>query len=183
MKDTLATNTARALAVIATRSDVEARVREEMASKDLAAADSILTLRYLQGCVQEAMRLWPTTPLLSRLTLSDDNLAGTPVASGTQILILNTFNHRNQNATKFADSFEPEQWRDQQPDYLFNHLSNGAQVCAGFDLALFIAQAVLAGLLEQDRYALQSPKLDANPPLPHMFNYFDLRWRRMPLSA
>jgi cytochrome P450 len=182
MRDTLAANTARALAVITSRPDIEIRVREEMSGSDLATPDGITRLRYMQGCVQEAMRLWPTTPLLVRLALRDDDLAGTPVAKGTQILILNTYNHRNRNATKFADAFEPEQWRDEQPNYLFNHLSNGAQKCAGFELALFIARAVIAGLLEHHRYALEHPKLHLHPPLPYMLNYFDLRWRRMLLS-
>jgi cytochrome P450 len=182
MRDTLAANTARALAVITARPDIEVRVREEMLGNDLATPDGITRLRYLQGCVHEAMRLWPTTPLLVRVALRDDDLAGTPVVKGTQILILNTYNHRNQNATKFADAFEPEQWRDQQPNYLFNHLSNGTQVCAGLDLALFIAQAVIVGLLEHNRYALEHPKLHLHPPLPYMLNYFELRWRRMLLS-
>jgi hypothetical protein len=35
---------------------------------------------------------------------------------------------------------------------------------------------------EFQKNALEHPKLHLHPPLPHMLNYFDLRWRRMLLS-
>lgn len=179
MKGTLAGNTARALAVIVSHPEIEAKVREEMAAADLTSAKDIAGLRYLAGCIHEAMRLWPTTPMLSRVALRDDQVAGTPVPKGMQVLILNTFNHRNRERLEHSDKVHPERWRDAQPDYLLNHLSNGPQVCAGFDLALFLAQAVLTTLLAEGRYTLERPKLDPRAPMPAMLDYFKLRWRRV----
>ena len=54
----------------------------------------IASLHYLEGCIQEAMRLWPTTPILARESVADDTLEGMALPKGSQIVILNTFTHR-----------------------------------------------------------------------------------------
>ncbi|MFP5286380.1 MAG: cytochrome P450, partial [Thermoanaerobaculia bacterium] len=86
MKDTTATNTARALALILAHPEAERRVREEITAADLASPEGIDGLRYLEACVHEAMRLWPTTPLLSREALRDDSIDGAPVPKGSQVI-------------------------------------------------------------------------------------------------
>lgn len=178
MADTLAINTARALALILAHPEAQTRVREELAAEDLGTAQGIQSLRYLEGCVQEAMRLWPTTPMLVRETLKEDTLGGATVAAGTQVIILNSFNHRDGERLAFADRFTPQLWLERQEHWLFNHMSNGPQGCAGRQLALFIAKAVLANMLMEQRYVLERPPLDASAPLPHAYNHFDLRFAR-----
>ena len=66
MRDTLAANAYRALAAIAADDTVCRRVREELEEVDLTEPSAVDALRYLEGCLEEAMRLWPTTPLLAR---------------------------------------------------------------------------------------------------------------------
>jgi len=192
MKDTLSANTARALALITSHPAIAARVRAELAEVGAAEvealrAESIVELHYLGGVIHEAMRLWPTTPLLSRIALRDDEIDGRPVAAGTQILIFNTFNHRDTDAHPDADFARPERWLDgaghlhSSIDIRFNHLSHGTQVCAGIDLALFIARSVLAALLASGPWRLESPPsstLDPGSPLPHMLDFFTLGWQR-----
>ena len=43
----------------------------------------------LEGALQEAMRLWPTTPLLARETTRETTLAGEKLDEGTQVMIVN----------------------------------------------------------------------------------------------
>jgi cytochrome P450 len=176
MWETLGTNTVRALALILAHPGAERRVRADMAAVDLTMAAGIDGLKYLEGCVQEAMRLWPTTPMLVRETVVQPLLDGEAVPTGTQVLILNSFNHRDRERWAWADSFAPEQWATGTPNPLFNHLSSGRQVCAGKDLALFLAKAVLATLLARGRLALVGPRLDPNRPLPYAFDYFRVRF-------
>lgn len=182
MADTLAINTGRTLALITTHGEAEKAVRAEIAAARLDSAQSIRGLSYLQGCVQEAMRLWPTTPTLAREALQEDRLAGATIAKGTQVLILNSFNHRDREQLDFADRFEPQRW--QQGDtihYRFNQFSNGPQVCAGKALALFIATAVLARLLAGHHIRLQRPLLDVRKPLPYLYNHFKLGFSVEPI--
>jgi cytochrome P450 len=182
MNETLATNTARALALIAAHPHAEKRVREEMAAADLLTPEGIDSLKYLEGCIQEAMRLWPTTPMLVRETVAEDRLDGAQVASKTQVLIPSNFNHRDTATYPFADTFSPEVWLSGEVNYHFNHFSNGTQVCPGEKLALFIAKAVLATLLSTDRYVLRRPRLNIGRPMPYKYNYFDLVLSRHPLA-
>ena len=183
MWETLGTNTLRALALILAHPVAEQHARWEMADADLATAGGIAGLKYLEGCVQEAMRLWPTTPMLVRETVVQPLIRGEAVPTGTQVLILNSFNHRDRERYAWADSFAPERWLGGTPNPLFNHLSSGRQVCAGKDLALFLAKAVLATLLSSGDFTLIKPKLDLKRPLPYAYDYFSVRFETKPIAA
>jgi cytochrome P450 len=176
--ETLATNTLFALALIASHPVAQERVRQELAGHAPRVPEEVDRLRYLEGCVQEGMRLWPTTATLLREALTDEQLYGRHVPAGTQVVIHNGINHRDRTAHAFADLFTPEYWLDGKVDPLFNHLSNGPQVCAGKALALFVAKAVLSRLLERHRYTLSRPSLDPSRPLPYAFDYFRVRLKR-----
>ncbi len=178
MWETLATNTVRALTLILAHSRAEELVREEMAAANLSTAAGVDGLKYLEGCVQEAMRLWPTTPMLVRETVMQPLLGGDAVPAGTPVLILNSFNHRDRERYPWADSFAPEKWSSGTPNPLFNHLSSGTQVCAGKDLALFLAKAVLATVLDRGRLRLVSPILDPNRRMPYCHDYFRVRFEQ-----
>lgn len=178
MWETLGANTVRALAAILAHPDVEAQVLGELASVDPKTPEGIVGLRYLEGCLQEAMRLWPTTPMLVRETLTDDALGGAPIPAGRQVVIWNAFNHRDRVVYPLADTFSPELWADGRPSRLFNHLSSGPQICAGVNLLLFVGKAVVATILGQGRYVLLEPPLDPARPLPYAYNVFDIRLRR-----
>jgi cytochrome P450 len=176
MMETLATNTMRTLAVITSYPKVEERIRQELEKNGTHTPEGIDGLTYLEGCVQEVMRLWPTTLMLTRQTVQDSVLAGNTIPEGTQIVILNGFNHRDWETDPDIGNFRPEFWREKSVDYRFNHLSNGAQVCAGKNLALFIAKAVIASLLGRGRYRLDKPRLDPAKPLPFQYNDFATRF-------
>jgi cytochrome P450 len=160
MRDTLGANAYRALAAIVADPEVERRVREDA--------------RYLDGVLEETMRLWPTTPLLARETTRDTTLAGEAVPEGTQVMILNTFNHRDPDRVDDADRLAPERWAGGKRDYRFNHLSNGTQDCPGGPLVLLLGNAVLARMLERFELELEEPKLEPGEPLPHMLDFFSV---------
>jgi hypothetical protein len=132
---------------------------------------------YLGASLQEAMRLWPTTAMLSRVAVRDVDWDGTTVPAGTQLLIVNTFNHRDRDAVPFADRFEPEAWLsgDAAEDWQFNHFSHGPQGCPGAELALLVGKAMMASVLARG-VRLVEPRLDPEKPLPHSLDYFALRF-------
>jgi hypothetical protein len=157
--DTLAINAFRCLALLATF----APERSDEA--------------YLGACLQEAMRLWPTTPVLSRVAVRDVDWDGVTVPAGTQLLIVNSFNHRDRDAVPFADRFEPDVWLsgDAADDWRFNHFSHGPQGCPGAGLALLAGTALLGGVLGRGVRLLE-PSLDPDEPLPHALDHFALRF-------
>ena len=173
-RDTLAMNVARALAAIVADESVLERAREELDGADLWDARAIDGMRYLEGCLAEAMRLWPTTPLLARETTREVELAGERIDEGTQVMIVNTFNHRDPDVAD-ADRLKPERWDSGEPDYRFNHLSNGSQSCPGGALVYLLGKSALAQLLDRWDLTLEEPELDPSEPLPHMFDFFSIR--------
>lgn len=183
MKDTLAENVVPALALIVAYPMVEQRVRQELAGVDLSQPEQIGQLKYLAGCVQEAMRLWPTTSILTRECIAHDTLGGIPVERGMQIVILNSFTHRDETLHADANLFCPERWLDGHNSYAFNHMSHGPQICAGKELALFVACAFLATLLNERTIALQSPLISPLRPVPETFDPFRAGFVCQPLLS
>jgi cytochrome P450 len=177
LKDTLGVNTARALAIVGSHPHIEERVRRELAAADPGSPEGIAALEQLGAVLHEAMRLWPTTPLLARRALADDEIDGVAVAAGSQVVIPNLFNHRD--VEPHPDACYPDRWLGGGGDPRCNHLSGGAQSCAGAELALLVGRAALAGLLA-DRWTLAAPRLDPGRPLPYALDPFALRWKREP---
>jgi cytochrome P450 len=122
------------------------------------------------------MRLWPTTPLLAREVTEDARLAGTDLDEGTQVMILNAFNHRDAEREPDADRFRPERWAGGERDYRYNHLSNGSQDCPGGPLVYLLGTAVLAHVLDAFELRLVEPELDTAGEVPHMLDFFAVRF-------
>ncbi len=122
------------------------------------------------------MRLWPTTPLLARETARETTLAGEKLDEGTQVILLNVFNHRDAEHVEGADRLVPERWTQQDPGYQFNHLSHGSQDCPGGPLVLLLGKAALAQILQRFSLTLEAPRLPSGGDLPYMLNFFETRF-------
>jgi cytochrome P450 len=128
----------------------------------------------MDTCMHEAMRLWPTTAMLSREAVRDSEWDGVIVPKGTQVMIVNTFNHRDRDALgERADRFSPGALAPD--DWTFNHFSHGPQGCPGVSLSLLVGRTLLGTLLRERQVTLSEPKLDPAKPLPHSLDYFALR--------
>jgi cytochrome P450 len=161
--DTLAINALRALVLIVAHPGARERAIEDD--------------RYLGACLQEAMRLYPTTTMLSRETTAETEWNGAAVPAGTQVLIPNTFLHRDRDRFEYADRFAPERWTDGDAgeQWSFNHFSRGPQGCPGAALAILLGKSALATLLRRHELELASPSIDPAKPLPHMIDFFGIR--------
>ncbi len=162
--DTLAINAFRALALLASHPDQRARAIDDD--------------EYLGACLEEAMRLWPTTSMLVRETVTETMWDGEAVPAGTQVLIPNTFLHRDPSRHEWADSFAPERWVAGEAagdDWSFNHFSHGPQACPGQALAMLLGEAALAAVLAAGEPTLASPSLDPSKPMPQMLDFFGIR--------
>ncbi len=169
--DTLAINALRAAALIAAHPHARRRVEGD-ASRN---GDGAAMLGYLEACLSEAMRLYPTSTMLSRETLAETEWGGVTVPVGTQVLIPNTFLHRDRDRFEYADRFAPERWVDGEAsaEIAFNHFSRGPQGCPGARMSLLLGKAVLAELFAMP-VELASPRIDTAKPLPHMLDFFAL---------
>ena len=71
MGDTLAANVFRALAVLATHDEQRAQALAQLDGRRPPQPQWVANADYLAGCLQEAMRLWPTTQLFGRVATAD----------------------------------------------------------------------------------------------------------------
>ena len=132
---------------------------------------------YLAASLQEAMRLWPTTTTLSRETTEEVEWNGETVPAGTQVVIVNSYGHRDPDRLDYADRFAPAEWigGDAAVYPGFNFFSRGPQVCPGTALASGAGELVLSELIGRFEPKLLSPDLDQSKPLPHMLDFFAVR--------
>jgi cytochrome P450 len=183
MGDTVAINAFRALAAIDSHPQAAGLVEAELSAAKGLDGTGVRHLAYLRACLEETMRLWPTTPMLSRVTLAETELGDVKVPAGTQILFVNTYMHRDRDRLPHADTFVPEAWLEggaAGDDWSFNHFSHGTQGCPGAGLALFVGTALLAQILTQRQVTMPNGKLDPERSLPHMLDFFPLRFRLAP---
>lgn len=187
MGDTLPANLLRALALLASHPDQLAEVRRQLEGVDLTTPAGVAAQDYLAGCIQEAMRLWPTTQLFGRVTTADVRFpTGAVLPAGTQALIYNLFNHRNRDRIPYADSFAPHEWvtGDAATDWSFNFFSHGPQGCPGAGMALFLGQAVLAEIVaSSSALELTGARLSPGRRLPYSLDIYGVGVRCRPLSA
>lgn len=143
---------------------------------------------YLQGCVLESVRLWPTTPVLLRDVAGDGQsedidwgaAAGMiRVPRGTGVLITVPAFHRDNELLAFADDFEPTLWVDgraqQYPQLV--PFSAGPVECPGRNLVLFSTSTMLAQLLSRLEVRLLTHHgLSADAALPATLDQYGLRF-------
>ncbi|BBX41664.1 hypothetical protein X011_19535 [Mycobacterium tuberculosis variant microti OV254] len=174
MGDTLAINLWRCLALLATHPEV--LLHAQKAIEENTAHD------YLLGCLSEAMRLWPSTPALARTLTEPTEWDGETVPAGTQVMIVNTFNHRDTSRFPDADQFKPLAWIEgpAQSSWSFNFFSHGPQACPGADLALRLGVAVLTALLGERTPATTDATLNPHKPLPLTLDQSRVNFRLKP---
>lgn len=162
--------TFRTLALLATHPAQRQQARQDIASGD--------RLGYLRACVLDTVRLWPTTPAILRDTTKELDWNGHRVPSGTGLLVFTPLFHRDDSRLPYAHSFVPEIWLDgrAQREPALVPFSAGPAGCPAKNLVLFTASTVLAALIRDRDYTVDSsPKPAPGRPLPMTFDNFSVR--------
>lgn len=169
-RDTTASLLTNTWHVLSHRSDIVARLREEIASKlptdrTLPSFEDLKRLPYLSAVFKEVLRLYPVVPLNSRQATVQTTLpkGGGPdgaepvyIAKG-QIVIYSTYAmHRDTEAFgQDADACRPERWLDDddgrglRPGWAYIPFNAGPRICLGQQLALTEASYVTVRLLQE----------------------------------
>jgi cytochrome P450 len=135
----------------------------------------------LRTAVQEAVRLWPTTPVILRETTAETELGGVTLPPGTLVLICCALFHRDGERHAWADDFTPRLWSTDRPRVALVPFSAGPAACAGQDLVLFLTSTFLAALLDgQDVAQASRPVIRPGRPLPGTLDPFRLRFTLTP---
>lgn len=116
--------------------------------------EQISQMPYLQAVVNEALRLYPSVPIDSKVARTDDTLPdGTFIVAGTVV----QFNPYSMGRSKSlwgpdAASFRPERWLEMKEvpsPYLYCVFNAGPRECLGKRLAYMEMKACLATILRR----------------------------------
>jgi cytochrome P450 len=167
--------TFRTLALLATHSEQLAAASAEVQEDETEHRH----LPFLRACVLESLRLWPTTPVILRQTTREVQWPDGDMGSGCGVLIYVPYFHRDEDHVPQAHSFVPERWlgRNDNEDWPLVPFSAGPVFCPGRQLALMLASAMLACLIEKGSFSLSSRHaLNAQSRLPGELNNYSLRF-------
>lgn len=169
----------RAMALLASHPDQAAAVQAEVRQRTSPGPEQTPRLR---ATLLEAVRLWPTSPLILRESKSDTPWRNGRLPADTGVVIFAPFFHRDDERLPYANRFDPEVWMGKesaQPSLGLIPFSAGPGECPGRNIVLLLTSALLADLFADETIALRSHRgrLTPDKPLPGTLNHFRLRFQ------
>ncbi|GAB1862297.1 Cytochrome P450 4C1 [Camponotus japonicus] len=154
--DTIAIAICFALSLLAEHKDIQDRVRTEVdavmrENGEKLTMKSLHDLPYLDRCLKEALRLYPSVYFISRYNTEDVQLRSYLIPAGT-FIHLNIYGvHRDPNFWPNPDIFDPDRFLPDriQNRHFYSYLpfSAGPRNCIGQRFALLEMKAMIAPLI------------------------------------
>jgi cytochrome P450 len=170
--ETTATALAFALHLLARHPEQQRRVREEVdgllggpGGRAPTAAD-MGELRYLTMVLKEAMRLYPSAPVIGRRAVADTEIGGVRIPAGADVLVSPWVTQRHPDYWPDPDRFDPERFTPEaeegRPRYAWFPFGGGPRACIGQHLSMLESVLGLAVLLQTYEF---EPADEAEVPL------------------
>jgi cytochrome P450 len=119
--------------------------------------EDLAKLAYTRMIIEEAMRLYPPVPTISRTPLANDEVCNLRVPKGSVVLISPWVLHRHRRLWERPDVFEPERFAPERaaarPRFSYLPFGAGPRICIGAAFAMAEAMLILATIAQ--RYSLR----------------------------
>ncbi len=129
--------------------------------------DWIDKMPYTRAAFDEAMRLYPPAPNISREAIVDNDWNGITIAKGTQAMVMPWTLHRHREYWENPEAFMPSRFlpenREKIDKYQYLPFGAGPRICIGASFAIQEAIIVLGVLLSRFRFDMAK---DAVEPWP-----------------
>lgn len=131
--------------VLAEQHEIFKNELREVTQNDLAK------MKYLECCIKEALRLYPSVPIIGRTIEQDSIIDGQLVPKGSSVVILVHYLHRNPVVWEKPDEFIPERFLEstKRHPYAYVPFSAGPRNCIGQRFALMEEKTVLSHLIRR----------------------------------
>lgn len=110
-------------------------------------------MRYLEQCIKETLRLYPSVPLIARQLTEDIRVNKYTIPSGSNILIFPYATHRLPEFYPDPERFDPERFSPEQSakrhPYAFIPFSAGPRNCIGYKFAFVEMKTVISTVLRK----------------------------------
>eukprot|EP00090_Calanus_glacialis_P028920 TRINITY_DN46369_c0_g1_i1.p1 TRINITY_DN46369_c0_g1~~TRINITY_DN46369_c0_g1_i1.p1 ORF type:complete len:512 (-),score=129.35 TRINITY_DN46369_c0_g1_i1:4-1539(-) len=171
--DTTATNMSFTLYLLATHPEVQTRCQEELDKifgKDTtrpATSQDLAKMKYIETCLKEALRLYQSVPIMSRMLAEDVEIEGHLIPAKTNVILLSFLLHRDPEAFPNPDQFDPDRFSVDNPQkrnpYSYVPFSAGPRNCIGQKFALMEEKVLVSSILR--RFSLRSNVMPSEIPL------------------
>ncbi|WP_082899946.1 cytochrome P450 [Rhodococcus phenolicus] len=145
-----------AMYLLSKNPDVVDRLRDEVDSVldgRLPTAADLKNLRYTAGVAAEALRLFPSAPLIPRLVARDCTLGGHRLRAGSRVLVSLYNIGRDRRHWEDPEAFRPDRFEFDKPigvDHkAYAPFGAGPHICIGKHFAIAESQMILAGLFQR----------------------------------
>ena len=137
--DTVGTNIAFCLYLLAIHPEIQRKVQMEIdefycEKGQCPTYEDLSRMKYLENCIKETLRLYPSIPVMSRRIQGDSgvNIDGYEVPPGTNVIMLNYHLHRDADQFNDPESFNPDRFNSPTRDnYSYVPFSAGPRNCIG----------------------------------------------------
>nr|CAD7267401.1 unnamed protein product [Timema shepardi] len=157
-QESVATAVTFTLFLLAKHPDVQSRVLEEVDAvlgelPNVPTLGALRKLCYTEQCIKEALRLYPSVPIIARTLSEDVPMGKVTLPKGCQVIITPYATHRipyiYPNPEKFdPDRFLPENMRGRHP-YAYIPFSAGPRICIGYKFAMLEMKMLLGEILRK----------------------------------
>lgn len=139
------------------RARVEQEVDEVLGEGPITQA-GIERLAFTRAVIEEALRLYPPVPFLSRAALEEDRIGRHRIPKGSVVVMPPFVLHRHRTLWDDPDAFIPERFlpeaRSRIDRFAYLPFGAGPRVCIGASFALQEALVVLAAIVRRVRLDL-----------------------------
>jgi len=167
---------------------VQAEADALYAKETITEAD-IRGLTYIQGCIKEAMRIWPVAVAQMRTTTQDLEFEGHIIPEGELILIGTSVPHYLEEYFPNPKVFDPERYDEDRKEHMkpgaYAPFGRGPHTCLGQNLAEVLMGMIMSRVfyrldlsLEHPNYALKTKSFPT--PGPAMSFKVKVRGERRP---
>lgn len=134
-----------------------AEIDQVLAGRDPEAAD-METMYYTSGVFAEALRLYPPSWSVVRMSVEPFELGEHSFPRGTQVFMSTYVVHRDETYFDKPDLFLPRRWAGglgrQLPTYAYFPFGGGPRICIGRGMAMLEAFLVIVMLFREYRFSL-----------------------------
>ncbi|XP_052739352.1 cytochrome P450 4C1-like [Bicyclus anynana] len=158
--DTTATALTFLLMVIANEIEVQEKIYQEMQnifgeSQRSATMQDLSEMSYLECCIKESLRLYPSVPLIARYVTEEVNLSGYTIPAHTNYHIFIYDLHRRADIYPEPERFIPERFLPEncakRHRYAYIPFSAGPRNCIGQKFAMLEMKSLVSSLLRRFR--------------------------------
>jgi len=170
--DTTATSMSFFLFLMATHPEIQRKCQEELQSifgddDRLATSQDLASMRYIELCLKEGLRLYQSVPIISRTLGEDLVVGGNLIPAGTNAIMLPFLIHRDPEIFPDPDSFQPERFLQEniskRNPYSYVPFSAGPRNCIGQKFAMMEEKVLVSSVLR--KYNLNSSVKASEIPL------------------